>query len=177
MSQVFELSAALTMDIEDFVRSLRNAEVSARQFQSALDSRMTAAAASMTRLQASASSVWSSIAAGIQQAASSMQRFLSLSAQTSSVRTQGFATGLDYVPYNNYPARLHEGEAVLTKLEAERWRKGEASPAADPTSIAQVLADALSSVTVQLDGDTVGTLIAPAVSRQIARHSGAGRYL
>lgn len=37
----------------------------------------------------------------------------------------GFATGLDYVPYDDYAARLHEGEAVLTKLEAERWRRGE----------------------------------------------------
>ena len=34
------------------------------------------------------------------------------------------ATGLDYVPYNNYRARLHEGEAVLTKMEATQWRSG-----------------------------------------------------
>ncbi len=27
------------------------------------------------------------------------------------------ASGLDYVPYDNFPARLHEGEAVLTKEE------------------------------------------------------------
>lgn len=38
---------------------------------------------------------------------------------------EGRAVGLDYVPYDEYPARLHEGEAVLTKLEAERWRRGE----------------------------------------------------
>lgn len=37
----------------------------------------------------------------------------------------GHATGLDYVPYNDYLARLHTGEAVLTKAEANRWRKGE----------------------------------------------------
>lgn len=37
----------------------------------------------------------------------------------------GRAVGLDYVPYDNYAARLHEGEAVLTKLEADRWRRGE----------------------------------------------------
>ena len=36
----------------------------------------------------------------------------------------GFATGLDYVPYNEFPALLHEGEAVLTKLEAQQWRSG-----------------------------------------------------
>ncbi|OIB03504.1 phage tail tape measure protein [Paenibacillus sp. LC231] len=30
--------------------------------------------------------------------------------------------GLRNVPYNNYQARLHSGEAVLTRSEAERWR-------------------------------------------------------
>lgn len=34
-----------------------------------------------------------------------------------------FATGKGYVPYNNYPALLHEGEMVLNKPVAERFRK------------------------------------------------------
>lgn len=34
------------------------------------------------------------------------------------------AGGLDYVPYDNYPAMLHRGESVLTKAEAEDWRRG-----------------------------------------------------
>lgn len=34
------------------------------------------------------------------------------------------ASGLDYVPRNNFPAMLHEGEAVLTSSEAKAWRKG-----------------------------------------------------
>lgn len=36
----------------------------------------------------------------------------------------GYATGLDYVPYNGFPAILHRGEAVLTAGEAQRWRDG-----------------------------------------------------
>lgn len=36
----------------------------------------------------------------------------------------GFATGLSYVPYNDFPAILHEGEAVLTKAQASLWRAG-----------------------------------------------------
>lgn len=37
----------------------------------------------------------------------------------------GHAIGLDYVPYNNYAATLHRGEAVLTRSEAEAWRSGQ----------------------------------------------------
>lgn len=37
---------------------------------------------------------------------------------------RSFAVGKDYVPYNNYAANLHRGEAVLTRSEAEDWRRG-----------------------------------------------------
>lgn len=37
----------------------------------------------------------------------------------------GHATGLDRVPYNDYPALLHRNEAVLTASEAAAWRSGE----------------------------------------------------
>jgi hypothetical protein len=32
------------------------------------------------------------------------------------------ATGLDYVPFDNYLAQLHEGESILTAEEARVWR-------------------------------------------------------
>lgn len=35
-----------------------------------------------------------------------------------------YQSGLSYVPMDNYRARLHEGEAVLTKEEANAWRAG-----------------------------------------------------
>lgn len=34
-------------------------------------------------------------------------------------------TGLDFVPRDNYLARLHQGEAVLTAEEAREWRNGQ----------------------------------------------------
>jgi TP901 family phage tail tape measure protein len=34
-------------------------------------------------------------------------------------------SGLDYVPYDNYPAMLHQGERVLTKEEAKKGSQGQ----------------------------------------------------
>lgn len=39
-------------------------------------------------------------------------------------KISAFATGLDYVPRDNFFARLHYGEAVLTRSEADVWRSG-----------------------------------------------------
>lgn len=43
----------------------------------------------------------------------------------------GHATGLDYVPYDGYPAWLHEGEGVLTKQENASRASGNAGGAID----------------------------------------------
>ncbi|MGB9903041.1 MAG: tape measure protein [Desulfotomaculales bacterium] len=40
------------------------------------------------------------------------------------LRAKGFASGLSYVPYDNYLALLHRGEQVLTRPEADQRRKG-----------------------------------------------------
>lgn len=42
----------------------------------------------------------------------------------SSILGSGHATGLDYVPYDNYLARLHVGESVLSASDAREWREG-----------------------------------------------------
>ena len=41
---------------------------------------------------------------------------------TGSVSVPGAATGMDYVPYDNFLVRLHEGEMVLTKAQANALR-------------------------------------------------------
>lgn len=164
MDKLFELSATLTLDAAAFLQGLAQAERAAR-----------AAEASLAQLQSSAVAAWGRVAAAIQSATACMQEFLALQG-ASSAPAPGYATGMRYVPYNDFPARLHEGEAVLTRLEAQQWRSREAGSQIDPAALAQTLAGALSGMTVQMDGQTVGQLVTPAVSREIARQTNARRY-
>lgn len=86
----------------------------------------------------------------------------------------GHAVGLDYVPYNDYYARLHEGEAVLTKAEATDWRRGESGNASSvdaqsiASAVASAVASALNGAAVTMDGQIVGNLVTDQVSRNIA---------
>lgn len=88
------------------------------------------------------------------------------------------ATGLRYVPYNDYYARLHEGEAVLTKAEASTWRKegGAQAPVFDYAALADAVAGALDGAHVDMDGERVGRLVTKTVSREMAAEMRGRRY-
>ena len=92
---------------------------------------------------------------------------------------KGFAVGLDYVPYNNFHARLHEGEAVLTKTEATAWRRGEGQGvdvAGIVGAVVQGVREGLRGLAINMDGHAVGDLVTEQVSRNIAQAAWAGRY-
>ena len=44
-------------------------------------------------------------------------------------RNKGFAWGLSFVPYDNFPAILHEGERVMTASENRRYSSGNSNSA------------------------------------------------
>ena len=83
----------------------------------------------------------------------------------------GFATGLNYVPRDNFLARLHEGEAVLTKQEAGEWRNG--------SSLASEIQRGMAGIqfNVLLDGNVLVGQLAPRMDQQlgsIASRKGRG---
>ena len=92
---------------------------------------------------------------------------------------KGFATGLPYVPYNEFPAYLHEGEAVLTKAEATAWRQGEGQGidmAGLREAVVSAVRDGMTGLAIQMDGQAVGDIVTTQVSRNIAQAAYAGRY-
>ena len=99
---------------------------------------------------------------------------------SSTDEASGHATGLDYVPYNDYYARLHEGEAVLTKQEATDWRRGESGTATSSAelrdAIVSAVRDGMRGLAITMDGQSVGNVVTEQVSRNIATAAYAGRY-
>lgn len=91
------------------------------------------------------------------------------------------AVGIDYVPFNDFAARLHEGEAVLTKAEATDWRRGgsgqsgsNADLLAELRALRQELAASRKVFTP--DGRVLGDMVTEPVSQNIAAGSRSRRY-
>ena len=68
----------------------------------------------------------------------------------------GHATGLDRVPYDNYLARLHVGESVLTASEAQRWRESKSGGGVTPAQLAAAMepvVEAVRNIRIAMDID------------------------
>lgn len=75
-----------------------------------------------------------------------------------------FAIGSAYVPFDGYRAVLHRGEMVLTAAEAAAYRNGSSEGSGYAMGN---LADAMSKMSVKMDGRTVGNIVTATVSENI----------
>lgn len=78
------------------------------------------------------------------------------------------ATGLNYVPYDNYIAQLHVGEAVLNASEARAWRSGESAAAASTDLPSAAYASPKNKTVININGQKVAEIQGYNNSRQIA---------
>lgn len=69
-------------------------------------------------------SAWNNVVSWFRNAFANLTSGLTVNVNAN-VSGKAAYTGLEYVPYDNYPIIAHKGEAVLTKSEAESWRNGE----------------------------------------------------
>ena len=79
------------------------------------------------------------------------------------------ANGLDYVPYNDYIARLHEGEAVLTAQENKVWqgiKMGDMPGTISASDLETALEGVKAGGNVYLDGRTVGQVVSARQGQQ-----------
>lgn len=92
---------------------------------------------------------------------------------------RSFATGLDYVPYDNFVAKLHAGETVLNRADATAYRAGNVGSISTESisqAVAVAIREALDGVGVYMGADRVGDLVTQRVSRNIAKGARAMRY-
>lgn len=80
----------------------------------------------------------------------------------------GWATGLDFVPRDNYVARLHYGETVLNKEAAAAWRSGHAF-GIDYDRLAEAISQ--HPVAINVDSKTVGVVLAREMSKAIGNRN------
>ena len=154
MDRLFELCAELTMDTAAFIRSVNEAENTARQMQAMLDRANAQTTAGLTALLGTAGGVWRTIAGSIQTAINKTHEFLNIRGTqqiTVSVRTESMGGA---APQES----AHRGMA------------------ADSAQAAGMLIRALSQVALEMDGETVGRLSAGSTSERISREARQRRY-
>ena len=80
---------------------------------------------------------------------------------------RGHRSGLDYVPYDEYFARLHEGEAVLTRAEADVWRSGGAGTGSTLALLQEIARNTAGGKNIVLNTGVLVGQLAPAMDAQL----------
>ena len=138
--------------------------------------------------------------AGIAETQGIVNRYNQALAALGRVRTAkltSHAAGLTSVPYDDYPANLHKGERVLTALQAQAldaqsrvsvyFPAPDSRPAAPTVSVARQtdldyrqigmeVANALDGMSVVIDGEQAGRILAAYVSQEQGSALNAGRF-
>lgn len=79
------------------------------------------------------------------------------------------ATGLSWVPHDDYVARLHVGEAVLTRQEAAEWRNGGGTSNARVEALLSAILTALNNpIPAVVDGNGLYEYVSRRQSRDVA---------
>lgn len=139
-------------------------------------------------------SVWGTIASGINSAVNALSEFLGLSEKPVTIHEMqsggiagggglrfggtmdipGHASGLDFVPRDNYLARLHYGEAVLTHSEANDWRRGQKNgDGMNMEMLAEMITSAISErpIAINIDGKAFATIMSRQMSKAIGNRN------
>lgn len=88
------------------------------------------------------------------------------------------AKGLNYVPWDGYRASLHRGEMVLNQAQSRRYRENSGGINTQELyrAVASAVSEAISGIQVNMDGRSVGGLVAGYVSQSIYQQQQRGRY-
>lgn len=163
-----ELAETMTLMSGEFDTEIQNMVTSLAEGVEGLNKGDEAYVAAVTTLEeyleginAMAPSIVSAVSGLAQQVASALQTGIGVTplpgggggGGMTTIRTlvtgRRLATGLDRVPYDEYPALLHKDEAVLTAEEAAAWRAGKSmgnSSTEDNSMVVGVLRQILDAI-------------------------------
>lgn len=87
------------------------------------------------------------------------------------------AKGLNYVPYDGYLAELHRGEVVLNQGQSRNYLDDGIDTESIAAAVANAVREGMSGMGINMDGQSVGNIVAETVSRNIATQLRGSRYV